>query len=175
MKKSSTQEIKQTMTFNQFVEGDQLEETVVSNCPTYRKKFLKIIKKGGVEDNYITDKKALKKIRGTISWNWAAFFFSSFWAIYRKDKTFGWGTLSMVIFIDLLALSFPTLERATLTIPFALAVMIGLLGNSYVLHNSVKNYAETTSEVDRDQRSLLQLFVAIAVVIIFGFYFISVE
>ena len=61
--KSSTQEFKQSVTFNQFVQGNQLEETIVSNCPAYRKKFLKIIEKAGVGDNHIEDKNALKKIK----------------------------------------------------------------------------------------------------------------
>ena len=174
MKKSSTQEIKQTMTFKQFVEGNQLEETIVSNCPTYRKKFLKIIKKAGVEDNYITDKNALKKIYSVISWNWAAVIFSSYWAIYRKEKKLGWATLSVVLFFVFLALNTETLGELTYT-PLAIAVAIGLYGNSFVLINSVKNYAETTSKEDREQRSLLQLFVAIAVLIIFSFYAILVE
>ncbi len=89
------------VTFNQFVQGDQLEETIVSNCPAYRKKFLKIIEKAGVGDNDIEDKNALQKIRSTISWGWVAAIFSSFWAIYRKEKILGWGTISLAVILGL--------------------------------------------------------------------------
>ena len=42
-----------------------------------------------------------------------------------------------------------------------------MYGNSYVLHNCVKTYVETTSEIDRQQRSKIQLFAAVMLVILF--------
>ena len=155
------------VTFNQFVQGDQLEETIVSNCPAYRKKFLKIIEKAGVGDNDIEDKNALQKIRSTISWGWVAAIFSSFWAIYRKEKILGWGTISLAVILGLLSFFSDTIDKMSIALPWGLTVVIGMYGNSYVLHNCVKTYVETTSEKDRQQRSIIQLFVAVMLLILF--------
>ena len=81
------------MTFSEFVKNDALEKTVISDCDNYRQKFIKIIEKAGVSDSDIQDEEALKKIKSIISWNWAGFFFPFYWAIYRKEKIIGWGTL----------------------------------------------------------------------------------
>ena len=45
----------------EFVEGEALEETIVSNCPKYRKKFLRIIEKAENRDADIEDQKSDKK------------------------------------------------------------------------------------------------------------------
>jgi len=165
--KTSTQEFKQLVTFNQFVQGDQLEETIVSNCPAYRKKFLKIIEKAGVGDNDIEDKNALKKIRSTTSWGWVAAIFSSFWAIYRKEKILGWGTLSLSVILGFLSLYSDTIDKISIGFTWGILILVGMYGNSYVLHNCVKTYVETSSKIDRQQRSKIQLFAAVMLVILF--------
>ena len=43
----------------------------------------------------------------------------------------------------------------------ATALLIAMYGNSYLLHNCVRSYVETTSEVDRKQASTSQLWIAI--------------
>ena len=43
----------------------------------------------------------------------------------------------------------------------ATALLIAMYGNSYLLHNCVRSYVETTSEVDRKQMSTSQLWIAI--------------
>ncbi len=55
----------------------------------------------------------------------------------------------------------------SIALPWVLTVVIGMYGNSYVLHNCVKTYVETTSEKDRQQRSIIQLFVAVMLLILF--------
>ena len=45
----------------------------------------------------------------------------------------------------------------------ATALLIAMYGNSYLLHNCVRSYVETTSEVDRKQISSSQLWSAIII------------
>lgn len=52
----------QKTTINQFIEGEGLEETIVSNCPKYREKFLKIIEKLGIGECDIKDEEARKRL-----------------------------------------------------------------------------------------------------------------
>ena len=155
------------VSFKDFVESDRLEETIVSNCPNFRKKFYKIIEKAGVGERDIQDETALKKVRTTISWSWAPAIFSSYWAIYRKEKLLGWGTLSIAFVFAYLSFYSETISKISNVYPWMLLVLVGMYGNSYVLYNAVKTYSETTSQTDRQQRSIFQLFVAIFLTLLF--------
>ena len=44
-----------------------------------------------------------------------------------------------------------------------MSLLIAMYGNSYLLHNCVRSYVETTSEVDRKQISSSQLWSAIII------------
>ena len=52
-------------TFSEFVESTSLEETIVTNSPKYREKFLKIVEKAGIGESDTKDKQALNKLRST--------------------------------------------------------------------------------------------------------------
>ena len=149
------------MTFSEFVKNDSLETTVVSDCDNYRQKFIKIIKKAGVSDSDIQDEEALKKIKSIISWNWAGFFFPFYWAIYRKERIIGWGTLFVYLTLGFLSVVSVMIDGYDFFFLAATALLIAMYGNSYLLHNCVRSYVETTSEVDRKQMSTSQLWIAI--------------
>ena len=149
------------MTFSEFVKNDSLEKTVVSDCDNYRQKFIKIIKKAGVSDSDIQDEEALKKIKSIISWNWAGFFFPFYWAIYRKERIIGWGTLFVYLTLGFLSVVSVMIDGYDFFFLAATALLIAMYGNSYLLHNCVRSYVETTSEVDRKQMSTSQLWIAI--------------
>ena len=149
------------MTFSEFVKTDALEKTVVSDCDNYRQKFIKIIEKAGVSDSDIQDEEALKKIKSIISWNWAGFFFVSHWAIYRKERIIGWGTLFVYLTLGFLSIVSVMIDRYDFFFQAAMSLSFAMYGNSYLLHNCVRSYVETTSEVDRKQKSTSQLLIAI--------------
>ena len=149
------------MTFSEFVKNDALEKTVVSDCDNYRQKFIKIIEKAGVSDSDIQDEEALKKIKSIISWNWAGFFFPFYWAIYRKERIIGWGTLFVYLTLGFLSVVSVIIDGYDFFFIAATALLIAMYGNSYLLHNCVRSYVETTSEVDRKQASTSQLWIAI--------------
>ena len=149
------------MTFSEFVKNDSLEKTVVSDCDNYRQKFIKIIEKAGVSDSDIQDEEALKKIKSIISWNWAGFFFPFYWAIYRKERIIGWGTLFVYLTLGFLSVVSVIIDGYDFFFLAATALLIAMYGNSYLLHNCVRSYVETTSEVDRKQMSTSQLWIAI--------------
>ena len=48
-------------TISEFIASPALDETVVTNCPEYREKFLKIIEKAGVQESDTKDEQAIKK------------------------------------------------------------------------------------------------------------------
>ena len=149
------------MTFGEFVKNDALEKTVVSNCDNYRQKFIKIIEKAGVSDSNIQDEEALKKIKSIVSWNWVGFFFPFYWAIYRKERIIGWGTLFVYLTLGFLSVVSVIIDGYDFFFLAATALLIAMYGNSYLLHNCVRSYVETTSEVDRKQVSTSQLWIAI--------------
>jgi hypothetical protein len=159
-------------TISEFVQGVALEETIVSNCPTYREKFQKIIDKAGVGDSDIKDDNALNTIRSTRSWNWAGFVFSSFWAIYRKENVLGWGTLIFSFFLSIVAEIVPAADKISSAFPFVLSIVFGMYGTSFILRNALKTYSSTTSSKDREQRSTVGVLVAISLTIAFvGIWF----
>ena len=149
------------MTFSEFVKNDALEKTVVSDCDNYRQKFIKIIEKAGVSDSDIQDEEALKKIKSIVSWNWVGFFFPFYWAIYRKEWIIGWGTLFVYLTLGFLSVVSVIIDGYDFFFIAATALLIAMYGNSYLLHNCVRSYVETTSEVDRKQMSTSQLWIAI--------------
>ena len=151
------------MTFSEFVKNDALEKTVISDCDNYRQKFIRIIEKAGVNDSDIQDEEALKKIKSIVSWNWAGFFFPFYWAIYRKENIIGWGTLLIYLTLGFLPVVSVMIDRYDLIFFAVMSLLIAMYGNSYLLHNCVRSYVETTSEVDRKQISSSQLWSAIII------------
>jgi len=153
-------------TISEFIDSTALEESIVTNCPKYREKFLKIVEKSGVGGSDTKNKQALNKILSTQSWNWAAFLGNTHWAIYRKEKVLGWGFFTatwLIAGISMIYISVPALDGLGNIFPWIVALVVGMYGNSFVLRNSIQTYENTTSSKDREQRSLTGLALAFGI------------
>jgi hypothetical protein len=153
-------------TVSEFIASPAMEETIVTNCPKYRGKFSTIIEKAGVQESDTKDARAIKKISSTTSWNWAAFLFSYFWLIYRKENLKGWGLLIGIWFLAILSSVFfldSALDSISSILPIIVMVLVGIYGNSYILINAMKAHENTIPSGDRNQRSPKALFLAIFV------------
>ena len=165
------------MKIREFIESENLEQAIISNSHKFRDKFRKIVDKTNVGELDIEDQNAIRKIEKTVSWNWYAFFFNSFWAIYRKEKL-GWITLVIGMLLGPLALIFPIIDKITTPYPYILMIIFGMYGNSYVLRNALKIFPQTTSAVDRAQISKNGLLIAITLTIlyiIFAFFLVFLD
>ena len=98
-----------SMTIGEFIKGSELEDAIGKRVSTYRKAFLKIVKKAGVADSDIHDKAAHKKIRKTAAWSGAGFLFQFLWAVYRK-MTLGWIVVGAIVAFDVCAMMGPQLR-----------------------------------------------------------------
>ncbi len=151
---------------SEFINSDCLEDFIVNNSSKYKNKFKKIIQKAKVDDSEISDKKAIEKIQKTISWNWSAFLFSSFWAIYRKQKL-GWVALFLTIICIIVPdfISSPAIEKAMNTVPMSMSVLFGFYGNSYLLKNTIYAFSKNLSKKDQRQKDLKGLIIAIILMV----------
>lgn len=81
------------------------------------------------EEYYIPKFKEIQEFYRSTSWNWAAFFFNSWWFLYRKMYTIGFGLIIADILIGSL------MPSLSLIISIAIAVISGLYGNiAYLKH-----------------------------------------
>lgn len=65
----------------------------------------------------------MKKTNQKVSWNWSAFFFSSYWAIYRKMYLVGFGIICLDIFLNIM------MPFSFLLLNLIIAIIFGLYGN----------------------------------------------
>ena len=151
-------------TISELVQGDSLEKTIISSCSSYRKAFTKIIEKSGVGDNSIDNKLALTAIIKTRSWNWAAFAFSVYWAIYRKQKIGWYGLILILGFVFLPANE--TLDKFLGGISIWVCIGFGIFGNSMFLRSVLRVNSETSSPENRQLRSFLGLGIAILISVV---------
>ena len=149
-------------TVSDFINSDALEACVVSNCPYYREKFREIATRAGVLHAEIEDTHTGKKISRQRSWNWVAFLFAMHWAIYRRQKLLGWGLYFCYSILWIMAFSFPVIDKAWSGISIGMMVACGWWGNSSLMTKCINVYAQTTSQVDRAQKSPFSLALVIA-------------
>ena len=172
-------------TISEFIAGVAFEEIIVFNCPKYRKKLSKIVEKAGVGDSDIEEflqdswskpSPTAKKIMGypspkLRSWNWAGFFFNSYWAIYRKENA-GWFFLVLSL-LSVLPEHFNPDFNLIGVVPFIGAIVFGGQGDSMILRHALRTYANKSSPIDRKPRSIIGVIVAIFLTIgylgIYGF------
>jgi hypothetical protein len=79
-----------------------------SNIPYYKNKFY-----------------GLRMFSTKSSWNWPAFFFTSYWLIYRKMYSLGAGILITQFILMIIQLFFPVAYLFT----FGISITFGILGN----------------------------------------------
>lgn len=102
------------------------------------------------EEYYIPKFKEIQEIYKSTSWNWAAFFFNSWWFLYRKMYVIGFGLIVVDILIGLL------MPTVSLIASIAIAVISGLYGNiAYLKHIQKQLNSFTNMGEDIKQRLIL--------------------
>lgn len=102
------------------------------------------------EEYYIPKFKEIQELYKSTSWNWAAFFFNSWWFLYRKMYAIGFGLIIADIVIGVLT---PPLSLIT---SIAIAVISGLYGNiAYLKHIQNQLISFTNMDDDIKQRLIL--------------------
>lgn len=102
------------------------------------------------EEYYIPKFKEIQELYKSTSWNWAAFFFNSWWFLYRKMYAIGFGLIIADIVIGVLT---PPLSLIT---SIAIAVISGLYGNiAYLKHIQTQLISFTKMDDDIKQRLIL--------------------
>ncbi|WP_434798410.1 DUF2628 domain-containing protein [Terrisporobacter vanillatitrophus] len=102
------------------------------------------------EEYYIPKFKEIQELYKSTSWNWAAFFFNSWWFLYRKMYAIGFGLIIADLVIGVLI---PSLSLIT---SIAIAVISGLYGNiAYLKHIQNQLISFTKMDDDIKQRLIL--------------------
>lgn len=102
------------------------------------------------EEYYIPKFKEIQERYKSTSWNWAAFFFNSWWFLYRKMYVIGFGLIVADILIGLL------MPTVSLIASIAIAVISGLYGNiAYLKHIQKQLNSFTNMGEDIKQRLIL--------------------
>lgn len=99
---------------------------------------------------YIPKFKEIQELYKTTSWNWAAFFFNSWWFLYRKMYAIGFGIIIADIVIG------AVMPYLSLIFSIAMAVVSGLYGNiAYLKH--VQSQLDSLIHMDEDMKQRLIL------------------
>lgn len=99
---------------------------------------------------YIPKFKDMQELYKSTSWNWAAFFFSSWWFLYRKMYAIGFGIILATIVIE----SF--IPYLSLIISIATSVISGLYGNIVYLKH-IQKQLDSFRNMDEDIKQRLIL------------------
>ncbi|MCC3868754.1 DUF2628 domain-containing protein [Terrisporobacter mayombei] len=102
------------------------------------------------EEYYIPKFKEIQELYKSTSWNWAAFFFNSWWFLYRKMYAIGFGLIIADVVIGLL------IPSLSLIASIAIAVISGLYGNiAYLKYIQKQLISFTNMDDDIKQRLIL--------------------
>lgn len=101
-------------------------------------------------DYYIPEFKDIKELKKSTSWNWASFFFNSWWFLYRKMYAYGFGILIGSFIISSI------IPLPGFIINIIIAVLSGLYGNiTYLKHIEKELQSVECMDEDVKQRILL--------------------
>lgn len=133
-------------TFKAVLESDFVEKTLTNSAKGYRKKWLHRAAKAGALDRTVGDQAALTAISRQISWNWAAFFLSLFWMVYRKLR-YAWIVVALYVVISvvvarlLLSMNMSISTRASILDVSYLLIMVafGLFGDGWLLSTVIRD------------------------------------
>lgn len=124
---------------------------------------------------YIPKFKEIQELYKSTSWNWAAFFFNSWWFLYRKMYTIGFG---IIIGEMILGAIIPSLS---LLINICVAVVSGLYGNIvYLKHIQQELDGMNNMDTDIKERMIIgkggvnRVIIIVAIVVLVFFLFIGV-
>ena len=99
---------------------------------------------------YIPKFKEIQELYKTTSWNWAAFFFNSWWFLYRKMYVIGFG----IILADIVIGSI--IPSLSFLINIVIAIISGLYGNIVYLKH-IQKELEPLNNMDEDIKQRLIL------------------
>jgi hypothetical protein len=155
----STTEKTKNLTLSEYIKSEELQARVSTNVDYYVNKWLSTTKHISAL-NY-DDPKVLSALsKGIPSFNLAAFFLGTYWAIWRGIRL-SWLFLLLVAFIPS---SYPwILGIVTLTT----TIVYGLYGNGMYLYTLVK---QRNDETDSLKPSYLRLIIGIGIVLISVYY-----
>ena len=126
---------------------------------------------------YIPKFEKMQKYEKSTSWNWASFFLSSLWFLYRKMYTYGFGIMVLSFILSYIPFIGSILR-------LAIPILAGIFGNSIYLKHIEKNLSELNNlDEDVKHRVILSrggvnlvlpialcvvIFLLISIVILFG-------
>lgn len=99
---------------------------------------------------YILKFKEMQESYKTTSWNWPAFFFSSWWFLYRKMYAIGFG---IIIASSIIATIIP---QVSLIVGIATSIISGLYGNTIYLKH-IQKQLDSLGNVEEDLKERLIL------------------
>ncbi len=113
------------MTFEDFIDSEELPQLVGSNAESYRARWRKMYAKAG----------SIAKMNSTRSWNWAGFLLSGPWLFYRKMYLEGciWAVAVILLTVAENVTGSP-LNGTTL----GLCIGIGMYGDSWYFKHTYK-------------------------------------
>lgn len=99
---------------------------------------------------YIPKFKEIQELYKSTSWNWAAFFFNSWWFLYRKMYGYGFGIIVASMIIS------AVIPPLSLIFSIGIAILSGLYGNVVYLKHIQKELISLSSfEEDLKQRLII--------------------
>lgn len=96
-------------------------------------------------DYYIPKFKDIQELQQTTSWNWAAFFFNSWWFLYRKMYAYGFGLIIGSFLITVI------LPISSVILNLVIAILSGLYGNIVYL-KQVQKELDTVKNMEYDMK-----------------------
>ena len=137
--------IRNSKTYKEFTDTSY-QDTYISDFDN--KDMINFIQKN--VEYYIPKFKDIQELRQTTSWNWASFFFNSWWFLYRKMYGIGFGIIAFTFIVTSMAPAISTILN------IGVSLLSGLFGNILYLKQVQKQLQSVEGmEVDLKQRILL--------------------
>jgi hypothetical protein len=152
------------MTIEELFSSKGFDAAFGAKAGVYRAKFLAMAERGQVLNAYISSKEALDGLNARFSWNWAAFLFGSFWAIYRGMWP-GWLALSLVLTMTIAAPA-----EVVAAFRLAIGVFFGFFGDNFLLRRYLLMARDETRDVEHEMApNIFLFFTAVFVAYLFLF------
>lgn len=155
--------------------SDLLDAALASNAEFYRTRWLTFAERAKVSNSMIGGELEIRKMGlRQLSWNWPAFLFNIYWAVYRRVQ-YAWLALSIFLVGNILTAFIGTTGSVAFFVgSIVIMFVFGLLGNSLLMQSYLKNYAEGNLRVE-SHKSLPELFMAIGAAILVGIVSVLIE
>ncbi|MEG0856283.1 MAG: DUF2628 domain-containing protein [Terrisporobacter sp.] len=147
--KNTVNEVKEgitgSKTYQEFTKSDYEDEY---KADFNNKDMVNFIQKK--VEYYIPTFKEIEDDNKSTSWNWAAFFFNSWWLLYRKMYAYGFGIIAGTFILTSI------MPMSSFVVNIIVAVLCGLYGNILYLKQTVNQLRSVaTMDSELKQRILL--------------------